>query len=120
VVLGIVSAWFQQKEAIARLLARLGFRTIHPIPMARDWHFSQSKPYWALVTLKDGSQVRGLYGQRSFAGSDPQHRDLYLEALFHPVGTGDWAPVEDTAGILIMSDQIGLIEFRKIAEETYE
>ncbi len=120
IVLGILSAWFQQKEAIARLLGRLGFRTIHPIPMAWDWHFSQLKPYWALVTLKNGSQVRGLYGRQSFAGSDPEHRDLYLEALFRPVGTGDWAPVEDTAGILIMADQITAIEFRTFTEVTHE
>jgi hypothetical protein len=88
--------------------------------MAWDWHFSQGKPYWALVTLKDGSRVYGLYGERSFAGSDPERRDLYLEATFRLVERGDWAPVEDTAGILIMADQIVAIEFRQFTEVNRE
>jgi hypothetical protein len=70
--------------------------------------------------LKNGSRVYGFYGEQSFAGDDPSHRDLYLEATYRLLPNGEWAPVEDTGGILVMSDQIALIEFRKIAEETNE
>ena len=112
VVLGLLSAWMQQKQAVARFLRRFGFRTIEPAPTAWDWHFSRQTPYWVVVTLKNGSRVYGLFGLRSFAGDDPGHRDLYLEATYRPVETGDWAPVEDTAGILIMPDEIAAIEFR--------
>ena len=45
---------------------------------------------------------------------------MYLEAQFRPLDTGDWAPVEDTGGVLIMADQIAAIEFRKLAEENYD
>lgn len=119
VILGFVSGWLQQREAVARLLGGLGLRTIHPIPRAWDWHFGRLRPYWVLVTLKNGSRLYGLFHSRSFAGSDPEHCDLYLEAQFRPLDTGEWAPVEDTAGVLIMADQIAALEFRKVAEEEY-
>jgi len=120
VVLGLASGRFQQKESVARFLGWLGLRTVHPIPRAWDWHFGRSKPYWVLVTLKDGSRLYGLFHSRSFAASDPEHRDLYLEAQFRPLEDGQWAPVEDTGGVLIMADQIAAVEFRKLTEENYE
>jgi hypothetical protein len=84
---------------------------------AWDWLFSQEKPYWVAVTLKDGSQIFGLFGPRSYAGSDPQSRDLYLEATFRLLDNGEWAPMEDTAGVLIMADEIAFLELRKVTSE---
>jgi Family of unknown function (DUF6338) len=81
---------------------------------AWDWYFRQEKPSWMLVTLKNGSQVYGLFGKDSFAGDDPEFRDLYLQATFRLLPDGQWAPLEDTGGVLIMADQISTIEFRKI------
>jgi hypothetical protein len=118
--LGVASGWLQQNGMVARFLARFGFRTIDPAPTAWDWHFSQTKPYWVLVTLKNGEQVYGLFGTRSFAGDDPNHRDLYIEAVFRLLETDEWAPVEDSAGILIAPDEISAIEFRKVAEVPYD
>ncbi len=119
VALGVVSGLLQQREGVVRFFARFGIRTVHPIALAWDWHFSRGHPYWVLVTLKDGQRVYGLFGPRSFAASDTETRDLYLEELFRPLETGDWAPVEDTGGVLIMGDQIAVIEFRKIGELNY-
>ncbi|HUG92279.1 MAG TPA: DUF6338 family protein [Planctomycetaceae bacterium] len=118
--LGLLSGVLQQRETVAGFLSWLGLRTVHPIARAWDWHFSRQKPYWVVVTLKDGSQVHGLFGTSSFAASDPRQRDLYLEAQFVPLETGDWAPQEDTAGVLIAADQIAVIEFRKVTEIDYE
>jgi hypothetical protein len=84
---------------------------------AWDWLFSQQKPYWVEVTLKNGSRILGLYDERSFAGKEPECRDLYLEAAYRRLENGEWAPLEDTAGILIMSDQIAVLEFRKVTLE---
>ncbi len=118
--LGLACGWLQQSEIVGRSLTRFGFRTIHPAPTAWDWHFGQTKPYWVLVTLKNGEQVYGLFGTKSFAGDDPNHRDLYIEAVFRLLETEEWAPVEDSAGILIAPDEIAAIEFRKVEEESYE
>lgn len=120
VVLGIVSGRLQQTQAGGRFLRWLGLRTVHPIPCAWDWHFSREKPYWVLVTLKDGSRVHGLYHERSFAASDPNRRDLYIEAQFEPLESGEWAPLEDTGGVLIVADQIATIEFRRLEGASYE
>jgi hypothetical protein len=120
VALGVLSGLLQQRQEVMRFFNRLGIRTIHPIACAWDWHFSRAKPYWVLVTLKDGTRVYGLFGTRSFAASDPEKRDLYLEEQFRPMETGDWAPVEDTGGVLILADEIAAVEFRKIGEVNYD
>jgi Family of unknown function (DUF6338) len=116
IVLGVLSGKLQQTEAALRFLAWLGLRTVHTVPRAWDWYFSRSHPCWVTVTMTDQSRVFGLYHGRSFAGSDPEHRDLYLEAQFRLLATGEWAPIEDTAGVLISADQIATIEFRKLEE----
>lgn len=120
VALGLLSAWLQQKKALGGFLGRLGYRTIHPTPTAWDWYFSQQKPCWVLVTLKDGSQVYGLFGAKSFAGDQPECRDLHLEETFRLLDDGQWAPMEDIGGVLIVADQIASIEFRKISEVSDE
>lgn len=120
IALGLALGLARQKNALARLLERFGFRTIHPVPTAWDWHFGRRNPYWALVTLTNGSRVHGLFGFKSFAGDDPDQRDLYLEATFRRTNSGEWAPVEHTGGVLIKADQIASIEFHKITEVKYE
>jgi hypothetical protein len=123
VCLGLLSAEFRQKKRIGRLLQRFGARTIDPTPTAWDWHFSRAKPYWVLVTLKDGSRIYGLFGYQSFAGDDPANHDLYLERAYRPIGEGEyteWAPVEDSAGVLITADELSVIEFRKLTEVDYD
>lgn len=120
ICLGLLSGRAQQKEWVARQLRMLGFRPIHSIPTAWDWQFGREKPYWVIVTLKNGSRHYGQFGPGSFAGSDPERRDLYLEATYRLLETGEWAPEEDTGGILILADQIATIEFRKLPEESYE
>lgn len=116
VVLGFLTGRWLQTDWIKTFLGRFGFRTIHPIPTAWDYHFSRTGPCWVLVTFKGGERVYGLFHNRSFAGDDPSERDLYLEAVFKPTDSGEWAPVEDSEGILIKGDQIAAIEFRKFME----
>lgn len=72
-----------------------------------------------MVTLKDKSRVYGLLNEESFASSDPANRDLYLGAQFRVLETGEWAPLDDTGGVLISGDQIAVIEFRKVGEELH-
>ena len=120
IALGLATGRLYQHDQIKRVLGRLGFRTVHPIPTAWDYHFSRSLPYWVIVRLQDGSSVYGLYGYNSFAGDDPAERDLYIEAMFTPTPSGEWAPVEDSGGIIIKAEQIAAIEFRKNSEVNYE
>jgi hypothetical protein len=107
-LLGVLSAKMAQTDSLARLLRRLGFRTVHYIKSAWDWHFSRQQPLWAVVTLKDGSVVYGYYGSNSFAGDDP--RDIYLEKVYKPE-ENRFGTTEDNYGALIMADQISVVEF---------
>lgn len=115
--LGLFTAWLQQRNLIGGFLQRYGYRTIHRAPTAWDYYFSQQMPCWCLVSLKDGSQVYGLCAGNSFAGDHPEFRDLYLEEAFELLDDGQWAPMDDTGGVLIMPDHIATIEFRKIISE---
>lgn len=112
VVLGLLGAQLRQREVLRRLLQKCGFRPIHAIPTGWDYVFQKADdPAWVLVTLKDGSQVAGLFGTRSFASSEPAERDLYLESIFKIPDSGPWQVVQRSAGILIRADQISHIEF---------
>ncbi len=116
VALALLIAKLQQTQWIGNFLGRFGFNTINPIPTAWDYQFTKNDPNWVVVTLKDGSKVFGFYGLKSFTGDEPGHRDIFLEAVFEPTETGEWAPVEDTAGVWISADQLAIIEFRKVHE----
>ena len=125
VALGLFTGWaFQNprmKGLLGRFLRRFGFRTIHELPTAWDYHFfTHPQPYWVIVTLCDGSRVYGLFGYNSFAGDDAAERDLYLEAVYHPTTSGEWAPIEDSGGIIVKADQVAAVEFRKLTEVSYE
>jgi Family of unknown function (DUF6338) len=108
VLLGVTSAKLAQTDLLAKLLRRLGFRTVNYIKSAWDWHFSRQQSLWAVVTLRDGSVVYGRFGPSSFAGDDP--KDIYLEKIYKQENHG-FTSTEDNYGILILAEQIATIEF---------
>lgn len=120
VLLGFLTGLLQRRDFLMRFLNRFGFRPIHPVPTAWDFHFSKGNGYWVVVTLKNGSRIYGLFDQKSFAGDDSARRDLYLEAMFEPNDHGEWVPVEDSGGVWINADEIEVVEFRKLTEVTYD
>ena len=79
VALALVTGRLRQKETLARALQRVGFDTVHSVSTAWDFQFGQTESYWAIVALKDGSRIYGLFGVESFAGDNVGGRDLYLE-----------------------------------------
>ena len=85
-----------------------------PHPTAKPWDFvfSQRKPYWVIITLKDGAQIAGRYDVNSFASSAPAQEQLYLEeAWVLSSGDGFERPRVDSAGILILAPDIATVEF---------
>lgn len=111
ILLGLILGKQSSKGWIRRFLMRLGINTIHPIPSAWDFFFSTTPPVWMLVTLKDGSQVAGLFGSRSFASSDQDERDLYIEEMYKIGTDAPWEKVQSTRGIFITGSEIKHIEF---------
>lgn len=84
----------------------------HPTEKPWDYVFGQSKPYWVIVTLKDGTRLGGLYDTESFASSAPAPEQIYLQQtwILNDDGAFERAK-ENTAGIIILSSDIMAIEF---------
>lgn len=114
--LGIAGGRLGRLDRIQRLLSSLGFIVQRFIPTAWDHQFQKETPCWIIVRLRDGSTVCGFFGNQSFAGDDPEERDLYVEAVFLQQDGDAWQPVEDTCGILIKGSEIATIEFKTIQE----
>lgn len=92
-----------------RVFGRLGLKTVHVMPTAWDWKFGGMIGSWVVVTLKDGSQVAGWFGQRSFASSDPKERDLYVERVYRVDDDKQWHATE--SGLLVPQGELRCIEF---------
>lgn len=114
VVFGLIAKSLSRNDSIKSGLAAIGFMVYRFIPTAWDHKFEEERPSWVIVRLKDGSVVYGFFGNFSFAGDDPEERDLYIEAVFRQGDSAQWQPVADTEGILIKADEISTIEFRRI------
>ncbi len=112
-LLGFIISYFAQKDWARRFLQWIGLRPLHVVPTAWDWRFETLRePHWLLVTLQDGSQVAGYFGSQSFASSQADQLDLYVEQVWQvPNDGGPWAMVEPQRGILISSHQIRYVEF---------
>lgn len=111
-VLGLAMGHFSQKAKILQLLRRLGLSPMHPVPTAWDYKFGNTKDaVWVLVTLKDGKQVAGLFGSKSFASSDAAERDIYIQSVYRISEHGPWERAPQNDGILIPSSEIKHVEF---------
>ena len=110
ILLALLIGFCKQKEWIEKIFARFHFRKIHPSPTAWDYVFSRQEDSWVIVTLKNGSIIYGLYSFSSFASSDTDERDLYIEKVFTIGDNSQWIPNEQSKGILISKDSILTIE----------
>jgi len=103
-----------QKNWPTTIFGFLGLRWINLIPTGWDWIFSRTKPCYVLVTLQSGKLVAGYFGIASMASSDPDRRDLFLEAVYTIPETGPWEEVPGSGGIYIDASQIAYIEFKGV------
>ena len=114
IALGLIRAEIAQNDHLGCLFRWLRLRPINPIPTGWDWQFSRMEPRFVLVTLEDGTELAGYFGEKSMASSDPDRRDIYLEQAFSvPEGGGPWTLVDGTEGVYIDGAKIVSIEFRK-------
>jgi len=89
----------------------------HPTQKPWDYVFGQRKPYWIIVTLKDGKQIAGRYDTASFASSAPAPEQLYLEKAWVMNREGGFERERvDTAGIILLAPDIATVELFNIKE----
>lgn len=111
-LLGLITGALSKKDVFRNALQQLGINPISAIPTAWDYKFSRTGPRWVIVSLIDGCMVAGLFGSDSFASSEADERDIYLEKVFCIDEKGAWVMADRTDGILIKGDQIRTIEFK--------
>lgn len=116
IIVGSLVGYESQKGYIRRLIRwfRLG-NLSHPLESAWDWKFVDTNDEWVIVTLKDGTRFRGFYGKNSFASSDPQRRDIYIEWIYDIDENGYWT--YRGKGLLVAAGEIKTVEF---LSHTYE
>ena len=85
----------------------------HTIPSAWDYKFSNQKDGRRItIALNDGTFVRGLFYNKSFASSDGNFRDIYLEESYVLKDDSvEWIKVDKTDGIWISPNSIKWISF---------
>lgn len=90
----------------------------HPISKPWDYIFSNRKEYWVIATMKNGNKYAGLYSRQSFSSSAPAPDQIYLEQCWKLNEKGGLEKSrENTAGILIVSQEIETLELFNV---TYE
>jgi hypothetical protein len=94
-----LSTWFQSNAP-------------HPTQKPWDFVFAQRKPYYVIVTLKNGTKIGGLYHENSFASSSPAPEQIYLEKSWELNHDARFKKEHNaTAGVIILSSEIVTVEF---------
>ena len=82
VVTGTVIALLKKYNVLGKMLNILKIETTCPIPTAWDYVFSKYESYWVEIEVSSGKQIRGLFSNMSYASSEYDNRDIYLEKLY--------------------------------------
>jgi hypothetical protein len=94
---------------------------IHPAPTAWDFAFSDGGPFFVRVRLRDGERLGGIFGAASFATSYPERQDLYLEEAWRLDEKGSFVePVPESAGLLILRENVDHVELLSASAEEVE
>jgi hypothetical protein len=96
----------------ARSVFDFKFFEQNSVPTAWDSVFTDIKPCWVIVTLKDESKGYGFLGQGSHISSDHEERDIFIS---HTVVKSEKGleVVPNTGGVYIKDDEIRTVEFIK-------
>ena len=115
-VVAVLLGSLKHSQLWRRILSKLGIYSSHTIPYAWDYAFEQKDFFYVYITLIDGAQIYGLYYFNSFASSEPDDRDIFLEKVFDVTTENDIVELKErinTKGMLTRGNQISSIEFLK-------
>jgi hypothetical protein len=118
----LYSAFYVFVLLVAPLGWALAYKWIRLLPLTQrvlphpsnpwDYVFGKLKPYWIIVTLKDGTKIGGKYSSSSFASSSGSAERLYLEEAWVLTDQGGFKRKrQNTAGTLIMCHDVSSVEF---------
>ena len=107
--LGIASGASIQNNWTRRVFHRLKLYPVHMVPSAWDYKFGSMEGEWVLVVLKNDVKFAGHFGVSSFASTDQDERDVYIEKVYDIDDKDVWTPTQKS--VLICSGEIRTIEF---------
>lgn len=111
-ILGVILGFLTQRNVGRWIAHSLRLNPVHSAPTAWDYVFP-ALPMggrYVRVTMEDGI-VTGLFGDQSFASSDPSERDIFLEEVWDLSEIGEWTPRPEKIGVLIPAKQVKFVEF---------
>lgn len=119
-VLAIIISVLKQKNIAGVILQKMKLNPIHSTPSAWDYYFSKLKPSFVIITMTDGSVLRGWYSGESFSSSDYEERDIFVERSYRIDDNGNWILDQESEGFYVPKDQIRFIEFKRGADDKNE
>ena len=85
---------------------------------AWDSVFCRKDSFYVIIYLKDGRKIGGKYGMNSYASAYPMPERIFLEEVYLLNDDGGFSEaVQNTAGVLIVSDEIDLIQLFKTKKD---
>lgn len=91
----------------------------HPVDSPWDWVFRSGKEYWIIITTIDEQKIGGKYGTGSFTSSYPEEPQIYIsEQWLLNSDNGFERPINDSAGIIILANQIKNVQLFQIKIST--
>lgn len=113
IVVALCISVIKQKNIVGCIFSKFNINSINYVPTAWDFYFSKQNESWVIVTLKSEKTIYGKYSVNSFASSDSEERDLYIEQTYKYIEEQPWGVDNTSNGILISKDEIETIEFLK-------
>ena len=99
-----------QGRLIYKLADKIRLKLFHHLPTAWDYTFENFEPgSFELVELKDGRQIGGKLGEKSFISSTKDERDILIESVW-TITSGTWTEVQPPRSILLCGGDIRWIE----------
>lgn len=109
---GVAAGFVVSNDMVGTALRKLHLAPVHHVPTSWDYALSRMQgENYLLVTLTDGTQVAGFYGQQSFASSSNSERDLLIESVWTVNGEEPWTEADPPRSVLLCGRDIRFIEF---------
>jgi hypothetical protein len=70
-----------------------------------------TSPRFVKIRTSSGHEIVGSFDSDSWVGLSPAPRQLYLSNVYRKNGSGTWAKVPGTKGVLVDASQLELLEF---------
>lgn len=111
-ILGVVIGQLSNIDWVDSFLDKIGLGYVDRTPSAWDYVLRLEQSAYVKIYLKDGRVIGGEFSTRSFASTNPDRPDLFLERAWRLDEDHDFSQaLVDNWGVWITHDSISHIEF---------